>query len=136
MGLSPVEDSNPQMIHTGGASDDTGATDGEGTVWQTKVPRGREILWRRAPGVELRGKVPGLGPVERQFLVQRRDGQAIQLSELLYLIVAAAGDGRSTEELAADVGRISGRKLSVVALIHLIDQELVPLGLIENIWSG
>jgi putative peptide zinc metalloprotease protein len=74
--------------------------------------------------------------VERQFLVQRRDGQAIQLSELLYLIVAAAGDGRSTEELTADVGRISGRKLSVVALIHLIDQELVPLGLIENIWSG
>jgi hypothetical protein len=136
MGLSPVEGPNPQKIRMGDGSDGQGGKDGEDKTGQSEVPRGREILWRRAPGVELLGAAPGIDPAQRLFLVRRRDGQAVQLSELLYLIVAVAGRGRSTEDLAVEVGRISGRKLSVVALIHLIDRELVPLGLVEECRSG
>ncbi|MDQ6754426.1 MAG: hypothetical protein M3017_13745 [Actinomycetota bacterium] len=64
--------------------------------------------------------------------MRRPDGRAVQLSELLYLIVGAAGYERTTEALSLEVSRICGRKLTTVGLIHLIDRELRPLGLIEH----
>ena len=131
--MGPVGDSHWGMIEHRGASHGSGAKDGQQRWGRVEgTGRGPEIQWRRVPGVELLGAAPGTDPQERLFLVQRPDRQAVQLSELLYLIVAAASSGCTTEELTAEIGRISGRSLSTVALIHLIDKDLLPLGLIES----
>jgi putative peptide zinc metalloprotease protein len=45
------------------------------------------------PGLELLGEYQGSGFAEPRYLVRRCDGQVIQLSRLLYLVVAAVADG-------------------------------------------
>ena len=58
-------------------------------------------LWRRAPGVTLLGAVSGSGLVQPTCLVERPDGQVVQLSELLNLVLDAAGTGRPAHAFSA-----------------------------------
>jgi len=87
--------------------------------------------WRRAPGVLLLGPVSGSGLVHETHLVQRQDGQVVQLSELLNLVLDSAETDKPAAELARDVSDAYGRELTVEGLHHLLGTKLVPLGLIE-----
>jgi putative peptide zinc metalloprotease protein len=88
--------------------------------------------WRRAPGVTLLGPVSGSGLTHSTALVRRSDGQVVQVSELLNLILATAETATPTSELARAVSDEYGRELTPDGLAHLIDTKLAPLGLIED----
>lgn len=91
----------------------------------------RPETWRRAPGVTLLGPMSGSGLIHETCLVQRRDGQVIQLSELLNLVLATAATAKPATELAQSVSDAYGRELTAEGLHHLLVAKLVPLGLIE-----
>ena len=88
-------------------------------------------VWHRVEGVELLGPVTGSGLTQVTCLVRRHDGQVIQLSELLNLILAKAEGDQTTTELAARVSTAYGRELTAEGLDLLIDAKLKPLGLIS-----
>ncbi len=92
----------------------------------------RMVQWRLVPGVELLGAVTGSGLVQKTFLVQRPDGQVIQLSTLLNLILKMAATEPTTDVLAHKVSDRYGKELDPAGLTQLIEQKLRPLGLIED----
>ncbi|MFD4422231.1 AAA family ATPase [Agromyces sp. NPDC058484] len=92
----------------------------------------RPQSWQRAPGVVLLGPVSDSGLTHKTCLVQRQDGQVVQLSELLNLVLATAEQGKPADELARTVSAAYGRELTTDGLHHLLDTKLVPLGLIED----
>ena len=76
----------------------------------------------RASGLELIGEIPGSGYREPPALVRRADGQTIQLTPLLYLVLAAA-DGRRTHQQIADlVGPDVGRQVTAENVQTLCDR--------------
>ncbi len=98
------------------------------------VPPGQsmdQILPARAQGVELIGEMQGSGYCEPPALVRRADGQTLQLTRLLYLLLSAIDGRRSLEEIAQEVSAGFGRKVSVGNVASLIDSQLRPLGLLE-----
>lgn len=99
------------------------------TMQAAPVPR---QAWRRTPGVTLLGPVSGSGLTHPTALVRRSDGQVVQVSELLNLILATAETATPTSELARTVSEEYGRELTPDGLAHLIDTKLAPLGLIED----
>jgi putative peptide zinc metalloprotease protein len=66
----------------------------------------------RASGLELIGEIPGSGYRQPPALVRRADGQTIQLTRLLYLVLEAVDGERSFEEIAAGVGPALGRQVT------------------------
>ena len=66
----------------------------------------------RAPGLELIGEIPGSGYRQPPALVRRADGQTIQLTRLLYLVLEAVDGERGCEEIAAVVGPALGRQVT------------------------
>ncbi|HET6939825.1 MAG TPA: hypothetical protein VFI19_14510, partial [Nocardioides sp.] len=62
-------------------------------------------------------------------LARRVDGQTVQLTPLLYAVLAAADGQRSTAEVAASVGRATGRSMTADNVEVLLDK-LRPLGLL------
>ena len=66
----------------------------------------------RACGLELIGEVEGSGYREPPALVRRADGQTIQLTPLLYLVLEAVDGRRDTAEVAEVVSRASGRQVT------------------------
>lgn len=97
---------------------------------RTTEPPTTEPRWRRALGLELLGPVQGSGLRDVSYLVRRVDGQVVQLSELLHLVVAHVDPPRPAEEVAADVSAAYGRSLTVDGLEHLVTTRLEPLGLV------
>ena len=66
----------------------------------------------RASGLELIGEIPGSGYRQPPALVRRADGQTIQLTRLLYLVLEAVDGERGQEEIAAVVGPALGRQVT------------------------
>jgi putative peptide zinc metalloprotease protein len=97
----------------------------------TSLPTGQP-RWRLAPGVEMLGPVSDSGLIHVTCLVQRRDGQVIQISELLNIVLASAEPTQSPADWARRISDTYGNELSVDGLNHLIDSKLVPLGLLED----
>ena len=85
---------------------------------------------RRAPGLEDLGEFTGSGLRGRRFLVRRADGAVVQLTELLYLLLAALDGEASVEAVAAAVRASSGRPVSPDNVRYLLNTRLVPLGLV------
>ena len=98
----------------------------------TATARPAVSTWRLAKGLQRLGKVEDSGLSEATYLVRRADGQMIQISELLHLVLSNIVDGRSTEGVAAMVSRSYGRTLSAEGLAYLIDTRLKPLGLVVD----
>lgn len=92
--------------------------------------------WRTPAGLELLGRAQGSGLQDPPFIVRRHDGQVIQLSELLQLVVEEARTERDTAELADAVSERFGRQLSIEGLDRLITNKLGPAGLIEDAERG
>ena len=85
----------------------------------------------RVDGVQLIGEMVGSGYRTPPALVRRGDGQTLQLTPLLYLVLSAADGRRSCAEIAEAVGRGLGRSLSEADVRTLVDSHLRPLGLLR-----
>lgn len=86
--------------------------------------------WRRAEGVELIGPVQGSGLDHTTYLVRRPDGQVVQVSELLNIVLARADRPLESAELARRVSDDFGRELDTDGLRLLAESKLEPLGLL------
>src|SRR3954447_20221288 len=84
----------------------------------------------RAAGLELLGELAGSGYRRPPALVRRRDGQTLQLTRLLYLVLEAVDGERNYDDIATHVGAASGRSVSGADVRTLIDGQLRPLGLV------
>ena len=82
-----------------------------------------------APGVELVGEMKETGFQEGQFLI-RRDGQFVQLTELLYRVAEQANGERTLEEMAVGVTESTQWLVSADDVRHLLQSKLIPLGLV------
>lgn len=85
----------------------------------------------RADGVQLLGETQGSGYREAPSLVRRADGQTLQLTRLLYLILEAVDGTRGPEEIADHASAGFGRLVSADNVRTLIDSQLLPLGLLQ-----
>jgi putative peptide zinc metalloprotease protein len=86
----------------------------------------------RADGVQLIGEMRGSGYHEPPALARRGDGQTLQLSPLLYLVLSAADGQRDHEQIAAAVSRAYGRTVSGDNVRRLVQGKLRPLGLLKT----
>lgn len=84
-----------------------------------------------ADGVQLLGETKGSGYKQAPSLIRRADGQTIQLTRLLYLVLEAVDGRRGLEEIAAHAGTAAGKPISAANVRTLIDQQLLPLGLLR-----
>ncbi|MFP3712178.1 hypothetical protein [Puerhibacterium sp. TATVAM-FAB25] len=84
----------------------------------------------RVDGVQLLGETVGSGYRTPPALVRRGDGQVLQLTPLLYLVLSAVDGRRSCAEIAAAVGATSGRSVTEADVRTLLDRHLRPLGLV------
>ena len=86
----------------------------------------------RVDGVQLIGEMVGSGYRTPPALVRRADGQVLQLTPLLYLVLHAADGRRSCAEIADVVGRGLGRSVTEDDVRTLVDSHLRPLGLLKH----
>ena len=84
----------------------------------------------RAPGLQLLGEYTGSGFSQPQYLVRRHDGQVVQLSRLLYLVVAETDGVAAAGEIAGRVSDAYGRPVSAANVEFLLTDKLQPLGLV------
>nr|WP_223281098.1 hypothetical protein [Streptomyces sp. San01] len=84
---------------------------------------------RIGAGLQRLGEYQGSGFTERKYLVRRADGQVVQLSRLLYLVIEAIDGVRDTEGISHRVSGRFGRELSADNIHYLVEQKLEPLGL-------
>lgn len=85
----------------------------------------------RAEGVQLLGQSVGSGYREAPSLVRRADGQTLQLTRLLYLVLEAADGTRDLQEIAEHTSTGSGRLVSAANVRTFIDAQLLPMGLLQ-----
>jgi len=85
----------------------------------------------RADGVQLLGTAEGSGYREPPALVRRADGQTLQLTRLLYLVLEAADGTRGLEDIAREVSTAFGRLVSAENVRTLMDKQLLPMGLLR-----
>ncbi|WP_144671373.1 hypothetical protein [Arthrobacter sp. U41] len=85
----------------------------------------------RADGVQLLGETKGSGYREAPSLVRRADGQTLQLTRLLYLVLEAMDGTRGVEEIADHASTSFGRLVSAENVRTLIESQLLPLGLLR-----
>ncbi|WP_211361837.1 hypothetical protein [Pseudonocardia cypriaca] len=90
---------------------------------------GPEIL-RLAEGVQLLGEAVGSGYREPPALVRRGDGQVIQLTPLLHLVLSHIDGTRTVDEVAARVSEGYGRTVTADNVRTLLDGRLRPAGLL------
>jgi putative peptide zinc metalloprotease protein len=92
--------------------------------------------WRRAAGVRELGQVQGSGLREPAYLLRRADGQVLQVSELLHLVIRELAADRDDVQVAAAVSEACGRELTVEGLRRLITHKLGPMGLVGDAAIG
>ncbi|WP_082006932.1 hypothetical protein [Pseudarthrobacter phenanthrenivorans] len=84
-----------------------------------------------ADGVQLLGTAEGSGYREPPALVRRADGQTLQLTRLLYLVLEAADGTNDLDAIARQVSDGSGRLVSADNVRTLMDSQLLPMGLLR-----
>ena len=104
---------------------DVGVRDGQGEARTAAPPR-------LAQGVELLGKYEHSGYREPPLMVRRPDNQLVQMPPLLYLVAEQIDGSHDVEEIGDVVGERIGRELAPDDVQYLIDEKLLPLGLIES----
>ena len=99
----------------------------------TEATRARPLERPRlVEGTELIGQYRDSGFREPHFLVRRPDGQIVQLSRLLYLVVAQLDGRRDLAEVASRAAEAFGRSLDAEQVALLIDRRLRPAGLLAH----
>lgn len=87
---------------------------------------------RLADGVDLIGEFEGSGYKEAPSLIRRGDGQVVQLTPLLYSVASHADGRRDYAALAEAVGAEIGRTVSADNIRFLVEERLVPLGIVTK----
>jgi putative peptide zinc metalloprotease protein len=87
----------------------------------------------RAEGLQLIGEMRGSGYRVPPALVRRGDGQTLQLTPLLYAVLAAADGRRGYDEMADCVQGSTGKPVSADNVRQLVDEQLRPLGLLLRV---
>ncbi len=87
---------------------------------------------QHADGVQLLGEMAGSGYRVPPSLVRRGDGQTVQLTPLLYAVLAAVDGVRDADDVAAVVAEHTGRDVSGGNVQTLVDEKLRPLGLMTR----
>jgi putative peptide zinc metalloprotease protein len=90
---------------------------------------------RLAEGTELVGEFQDSAFDQPKFLVQRADGQVMQLPALLYRVVGSL-DGRTSDQIAAALTRETGQELTGEQVSFLIEERLRPVGVIASARTG
>jgi len=85
---------------------------------------------RLADGIELLGPYQDSGYDRPPSLVRRSDGQVIQLSPLLYLVISHIDGARDPAAIADRVSADLGRALSAEQVGFLLTAKLIPLGIV------
>ncbi|MEU2556750.1 hypothetical protein ABZ589_34600 [Streptomyces sp. NPDC013313] len=80
-------------------------------------------------GLQTLGEYKGSGFTERRYIVRRGDGQMIQLSRLLYLVVASVDGVRDAEAISHRVSGRYGAEVTTDNIVHLVEHKLTPLGI-------
>src|SRR5437762_5702192 len=83
-------------------------------------------------GTQLLGVQPGSGYVVAPLLVRRVDGQILQLTPLLYAVLAAVDGHRAVDQVAREASVDARRGLHPDDVQALIDDKLRPLGLVDR----
>ena len=102
------------------------------TVTVTSDPLDLANPPRLAAGVELLGQLKDSGFAEPPSLVRRADGQVIQLSKLMYLVVGLLDGTREPDAIARQASLDLGRSLTAEQVSYLITAKLAPLGIIAG----
>jgi putative peptide zinc metalloprotease protein len=87
----------------------------------------------RADGVQLIGEMKGSGYREPPALARRADGQTIQLTPLLYLVLTGIDGTRSFDEIGAAVSAAYGKTVTGDNVRTLVDDRLRPAGLVTAV---
>jgi len=87
---------------------------------------------RLAEGVELLGEYQDSGYSQPPSLVQRPDGQVIQMSALLYRVACRIDGFRGPAAIAELVSDDLGRSLTADQVRYLISSKLLPLGIVAG----
>jgi putative peptide zinc metalloprotease protein len=95
-----------------------------------------QVRWARPREVALLGPVPGSGLASTPYLVRRGDGQVIQVSELLHVVLSRVDPGRTPAQIARSVSIVHGRTLTDEGLDYLIRTKLQPLGLVAEVGAS
>jgi putative peptide zinc metalloprotease protein len=87
---------------------------------------------RLAAGVELLGQLKDSAFADPPSLVQRADGQVIQLSRLVYLVVSLIDGTRGADQIADLASASLGRSLTADQVRYLLENKLAPLGIVTR----
>ena len=103
---------------------------GTGQGDQRLLPRPSSVVAPRlAPGVELLGPYRDSGLENPPYLVRRR-GTVLQVSRLLYVIAAGVNARNDYDDIATVASAELGRQLSADQVRYLIEEKLVPVGIV------
>ncbi|MER6039151.1 hypothetical protein ABT133_35525 [Streptomyces sp. NPDC001835] len=112
----------------GHASDDSAHSAPFATA-RTPAPLQGAPVPRPSKGLQTLGEYQGSGFTERRYIVRRGDGQMIQLSRLLYLVVASIDGIRDAEAISHRVSGRYGDEVTTDNILHLVEHKLTPLGI-------
>ncbi|MET7986514.1 hypothetical protein [Streptomyces sp. NPDC005281] len=78
------------------------------------------------------GEYKGSGFTEPKYLVRRGDGQVVQLSRLLYLVVSAVDGVRDAEGISHFVSGRYDAEVTTDNVLYLLERKLTPLGVVAT----
>jgi putative peptide zinc metalloprotease protein len=85
-----------------------------------------------AAGIELIGEYEDSGFKDAPYIARREDGQVIQMPELLYRVAEAVDGRRTYHEIGEHVSPQVGRGLDADGAKLLVQEKLVPLGVVAT----
>jgi putative peptide zinc metalloprotease protein len=85
---------------------------------------------RPADGIELIGEYEDSGFKEAPYIARRADGQVVQMPPLLYFVAEAVDGKRTYTEIAEIASQKFGRELDADGARMLVEEKLVPLGVV------
>lgn len=89
-----------------------------------------------ANGLQLLGDYDHSGHRDAPSLVRRADGQVIQLTPLLYAVLASIDGSRRIDQIAAAVAERTGKVVADEDIRFLVEEKLRPLGVLRNVNGG
>jgi len=87
---------------------------------------------RLAPELEFFGEYQGSGYAEPRYLVRRSDGQVVQLTQLLDLVLRQIDGARDLRTIAREVTVSFGRQVAADDVAYLVEHKLQPVGLVAT----
>jgi putative peptide zinc metalloprotease protein len=89
------------------------------------------LRWRRSPGLELMGRAQDSGLKDDTYMIRRSDGQIIQISGLLHLVLQEIEPDRTADQIAEAVSAEYAKTLDAEGLRYVITKYLLGLGVVE-----